>query len=70
MPTGTTPSGTPSSSRRRNGLTCDMISLPSAHLADIGALLDFVDAFCRKPVSGRRISLTCAWRSKRCAQTS
>ncbi len=32
--------------RRRQSFTCDMVSLPSARLADIGALLDFVDAFC------------------------
>ena len=35
-----------STSRRRRGLTCDMVSLPSARLAHIGELLDFVDAFC------------------------
>lgn len=34
--------------RRRNGLTCDMVSLPSARLANIGELLDFVDAFCEQ----------------------
>ena len=37
-----------SSSRRRQGLTCDMVCLPSARLAHIGELLDFVDAFCEQ----------------------
>lgn len=36
------------SAQRRRGLTCDMVSLPSARLADLGALLDFVDAFCEQ----------------------
>jgi serine/threonine-protein kinase RsbW len=34
--------------RRRNALTCDMVSLPSARLAYIGELLDFVAAFCEQ----------------------
>lgn len=34
--------------RRRQSLTCDMVSLPSARLADIGALLDFIDDFCEQ----------------------
>ncbi len=41
MPTGSRPHA-----GRRNAFTCDMISLPSAHLADLGELLDFVAAFC------------------------
>jgi serine/threonine-protein kinase RsbW len=57
MPTGTPqpgmiPSGNSRPARRRNGLTCDMVSLPSAHLADIGQLLDFVDAFCVQAAIG------------------
>ena len=42
----TMPTGPSRPERRQTGLTCDMVSLPSAHLADIGALLDFVEAFC------------------------
>lgn len=38
--------------RRRQSLTCDMVSLPSARLADIGALLDFVDGFCEQAAIG------------------
>jgi serine/threonine-protein kinase RsbW len=34
------------SAPRRRGMTCDMVSLPSARLADLSELLDFVDAFC------------------------
>ncbi len=34
--------------QRRRGLTCDMVSLPSARLADLGELLEFVDAFCEQ----------------------
>ena len=34
--------------QRRRGLTCDMVSLPSARLTDLSALLDFVDAFCEQ----------------------
>lgn len=40
--------------RRRNALTCDMVSLPSARLADIGELLDFVDAFCEQASIGEQ----------------
>ncbi len=40
--------------RRRNALTCDMVSLPSAHLADIAELLDFVDAFCEQAAIGEQ----------------
>jgi anti-sigma regulatory factor (Ser/Thr protein kinase) len=41
-------------SRRRRGLTCDVVSLPSARLAQIGELLDFVDAFCEQAGIGER----------------
>ncbi len=41
-------------SRRRRGLTCDVVSLPSARLAHIGELLDFVDAFCQQAGIGER----------------
>lgn len=34
--------------KRRSAMTCDMVTLPSARLADIGELLDFVDAFCEQ----------------------
>jgi len=34
--------------QRGRGLTCDMVSLPSARLADLGALLEFVDVFCEQ----------------------
>jgi serine/threonine-protein kinase RsbW len=34
--------------QRRHGLTCDMVSLPSARLTDIGELLDAFDAFCKR----------------------
>jgi serine/threonine-protein kinase RsbW len=34
--------------RRQQSLTCDMVSLPSARLAHIGELLDFVDSFCEQ----------------------
>lgn len=33
---------------QRRGLTCDMVTLPSARLTYIGELLDFVDAFCEQ----------------------
>ena len=36
------------SAQRRRGLTCDMVSLPSARLADLSELLEFVDAFCEQ----------------------
>ncbi len=36
------------SAQRRRGLTCDMVSLPSAHLADLSELLNFVDTFCEQ----------------------
>jgi anti-sigma regulatory factor (Ser/Thr protein kinase) len=41
-------------SRRRRGLTCDVVSLPSARLAHISELLDFVDAFCDQAGIGER----------------
>jgi serine/threonine-protein kinase RsbW len=41
-------------SRRRRGLTCDMVSLPSARPAHISELLDFVDAFCDQAGIGER----------------
>jgi serine/threonine-protein kinase RsbW len=41
-------------SRRRRGLTCDMVSLPSARPAHISELLDFVDAFCEQAGIGER----------------
>ncbi|MCU0507157.1 MAG: ATP-binding protein [Anaerolineae bacterium] len=41
-------------SRRRRGLTCDMVSLPSARLDHISELLDFVDAFCEQAGIGER----------------
>ena len=41
-------------SRRRRGLTCDMVSLPSARLDHIGELLDFVDAFCEQAGIGEQ----------------
>ena len=38
--------------RRRESLTCDMVSLPSARLEHIGELLDFVDSFCEQAEIG------------------
>jgi serine/threonine-protein kinase RsbW len=47
-PPGSMPPGNLSHAQRRHGLICDMVSLPSARLTDIGELLDIFDAFCEQ----------------------
>lgn len=54
MPPGNLPPGGPPLAQRRRGVTCDMVSLPSARLADIGGLLDVLDAFCKQAGIGEQ----------------